>query len=381
MRYFCDMISRIMTRLVQAKWNDGKAIIITGARQVGKTTLLNALAADLRVFWVNGDDMKSRQRLEEPSEATLKLLLRDIDLVVIDEAQRIQNIAIAVKLMVDLFPGIKILVSGSSALELRGLLLEPLTGRKWELQMFPFCFQEMADAKGLHRELDLMDQRLIYGYYPEAVNHPENADDRLRELANSYLYKDIFAMEQIKKPAKFEQLLKMLAYQVAQEVSVHELCQNLKLDASTVERYILLLEQAGVIFMLSSFQKNLRNELRKTRKVYFTDNGIRNAIIEDFAPLTDRMDAGHLWENWLMSERRKIHLYRQDRVKMYFWRTAAQQEIDLVEIDGKQMAAYEFKRKAGKTSKISQTFIRNYAPQITGTIHPMNVAEFLYPIS
>lgn len=362
---------------MRALAGDGKAIILIGPRQVGKTTLLKTLTKGKNVLWLDADDSTVRGALSNPNEAMLRVLIGEKTTLVIDEAQRVDNIGLAVKILVDQFQGLQVYVSGSSAFEISNKLNEPLTGRKWELQLFPFTFSELTAKNGYLEEISLLPHRLVFGTYPEVVNHANTAKQRIQALANSYLYKDIFAIDEIKKSEKFQVLLKSLAFQIGQQVSYNELAKQCGLDVGTVERYIHVLEKAFVIFRIPSFQRNLRNELKKSKKIYFVDNGIRNAVIEMWQPLDARTDKGALWENFLMSERWKKHHYEQSNTKMYFWRTTAQQEIDLIEEENGELRAYEFNYSPTKSIKLSSTFLSNYNPTVATTIHSENLFEFL----
>jgi len=372
------MINRDLTQIAAELRKKGKAIVITGPRQVGKTTLLKALFGNQKnVLWLDGDDATIRERLKNAGTAYLKTLVADNRIVVIDEAQRIHEVGLIGKQLVDQMPGVELFITGSSALELSGMTNEPMTGRKWSLQLYPLSFREMVRHQGLIDELSHLKQRLIYGYYPEIVVHSGREERRLKELSESYLYKDIYAIEKIQKPEKFERLLKLLAFQIGQQVSNHELAIHTGLDVSTVERYIDLLEKAFVVFRVPSFQRNKRNELKKSRKIYFVDNGIRNAIIEQWSPVDMRADAGMLWENWMMSERRKLINNEQASVSTYFWRTTAQQEVDLIEESASTLKAIEFKWNEKKKGSVSVAFTNAYPEASSMCITPKNFESFL----
>ncbi len=372
------MINRDLTQIVAELRKKGKAIVITGPRQVGKTTLLKALFGNQKnVLWLDGDDATIRERLKNAGTAYLKTLVADNRIVVIDEAQRIHEVGLIGKQLVDQMPGVELFITGSSALELSGMTNEPMTGRKWSLQLYPLSFREMVRHQGLIDELSHLKQRLIYGYYPKIVVQSGREERRLKELSESYLYKDIYAIEKIQKPEKFERLLKLLAFQIGQQVSNHELAIHTGLDVSTVERYIDLLEKAFVVFRVPSFQRNKRNELKKSRKIYFVDNGIRNAIIEQWSPVDMRADAGMLWENWMMSERRKLINNEQASVSTYFWRTTAQQEVDLIEESASTLKAIEFKWNEKKKGSVSVAFTNAYPEASSMCITPKNFESFL----
>jgi len=359
----------------------GKAIILTGPRQVGKTTILKTqFDQNATVLWLDGDDATIRQRLANAGTSFLKSLVANHPIVVIDEAQRIQDIGLIGKQLIDQIPGIELYITGSSALEISGMTSESMTGRKWSLQLYPLSFREMVNHHGLIDEVSQLKQRLLYGYYPEIVVENGHEERRLRELSESYLYKDIYAIENIKKSDKFDRLLKLLAYQIGQQVSYNELAVSVGLDISTVERYIDMLEKAFVVFRVRSFQRNKRNELKKSRKIYFTDNGIRNAVLELWTPIEMRPDAGALWENWIMSERRKLINNEQVKIDTYFWRTIAQQEVDLVEVSSSGIHAVEIKWNTHKKFRVSAAFTNAYPEAKTQCITPNNFESFLLEI-
>jgi predicted AAA+ superfamily ATPase len=249
---------------------------------VGKTTLLHQLFDSENALWLNGDDTDTRQILANPNATKLKSIIGKHLFVIIDEAQRIENIGICIKIITDQLKNVKVIATGSSSFELANKIKEPLNGRKWEFMMYPISFEEMADEQGLLIEKRLLENRLIYGSYPDVINNSENAKDIIKSLADSYLYKDILTWERVQKPDKLEKLVQALAFQISGEVSFNELSQICGLDKETVEKYIQLLEKAFVIFRLNSFSRNLRNELKKSKKIYFVDNGIRNAVINQF---------------------------------------------------------------------------------------------------
>ena len=373
------MISRLVEAGIRKRLEDPKAIILLGPRQVGKTTLLRQLFEDMDCLWLNGDDADTRRFLTEANAQRLKINLKGKKVIIIDEAQRIENIGLCLKIITDQLPGVKVVATGSSSLELANRINEPLTGRKWEFFLFPLSFGEMVEHENLLMEKRSLESRLIYGSYPEIVLHPEDAQIRLRTLADSYLYKDIFNWDRILKPERLDKLLQALAYQVGSEVSYNELGRSCGLDKETVEKYIGLLEKTFVVFKLPSFSRNLRNELRKSRKIYFWDNGIRNAVINQFSPLANRQDVGQLWENFLVSERRKFLLYSHQAVNSYFWRTTAQQEIDYLEEKNGEISAWEFKWNTRIKYRFPLTFVNQYKPLETGLIHPDNMEDFLYP--
>jgi len=372
------MIQRILQDIIQKEWDLNKAIIILGARQVGKTTLLQQITKDFKnVLFLNADDPETRELLSNVGEKQLEKIIANNQILVIDEAQRITNSGITLKIITDRFPQVRLLVSGSSSFDLAQQINEPLTGRKLEYLLFPLSFQEMVNYHGYWEEKQMLQTRLIYGYYPEIVTHKGNEITLLKNLAGSYLYKDILSFGLIKKPIVLDKLLRALALQIGSEVSYHELSQTVGADKETVERYIDILEKAFIIFKLNALSRNIRNEIKKGKKIYFYDTGIRNAIIGDFQNFELRADKGVLWENFIISERIKYLHYSGFYGKYYFWRTTQQQEIDFIEeIDGK-FSAYEFKLKGKKNKRISQTFLKNYPIVKQEIITPDNIEEFI----
>ena len=373
------MIERRLKQIILPRLFRGKAIMLTGPRQVGKTTLLRMLMAETdkkTLFW-NCDEPDIRQKLSNPTSTQLQADTAQADLILIDEAQRVQNIGITLKLLIDNFPEKQIVVTGSSALQLSNSINEPLTGRKYEYNMLPFSSEELIDDHSDTEEKRLLERRMVYGMYPEVVNLPGDERETLSNLVNSYLYKDVFAFQDVRKPEIIEQLLQALALQMGSEVSFNELSKLLGLNSQTVQRYIDLLEKSYILFHLRSFSRNLRNELKKSRKIYFYDNGVRNAILGDFKPLQLRQDAGALWENFLVSERLKHNSYSLFYGKSYFWRTQQQQEVDYIEdIDG-VLHTYEFKWSKAKQPKLTETFAHNYPEHTFTVVNPDNYQDFV----
>lgn len=372
------MIERSLDKLIAEKLFKGKAIVLIGARQVGKTTLLKNLVKGMdSLIWLNGDDIEVRTLLQNVSTMKLKSLLGKNKTLVIDEAQRIENIGLKMKLVTDNFVDVQLILTGSSSFDLANKINEPLTGRKWEYTLFPLSFGELANHNDTFDEIRHLPLRLVYGSYPDVVNNPGDEREILMQLTNSYLYKDILEWERIRKPDKLVRLLQALAFQVGSEVSLNELGTLVELDKNTVEKYITLLEQTQVIFRLPSLSRNMRNELKMSRKVYFHDNGIRNALISNFSDIDTRNDVGALWENWIISELRKKRHYEQDYVNTYFWRTTQQQEIDYIEEKDGHFTAYEFKWNPQKKAKMSQTFLNAYPNTTIKTINRENFYEYL----
>ena len=323
----------------------GKAIIVTGARQVGKSTLLKMIVdkQDKPALQLNCDEPEVKDMLADMNTAELRLLIGANKIVAIDEAQRVENIGMTLKRITDNFPDVQLLVTGSSSFELQDRLNEPLTGRKYEYHLFPLSTAEILGSSGLLGVRQTLEQRLIFGSYPDIVSHADNAKELLHNLAGSYLYKDLLSLESVRRPVLLGKLLTALALQVASEVSYNELAQTIGTDNKTVEKYIDLLEKCYIIFKLNGFNRNLRTELKKGKKIYFYDNGVRNAILQNFAPLSLRQDTGALWENFIISERIKANQYAARYANSYFWRTTQQQEIDYIEECDGQFTLFEMK--------------------------------------
>ena len=316
------MIGRFLSETIEDKLFKGKIIILLGARQVGKTTLMKQiLTKNEEVLWLNGDEMQVQNLFNNASADRLLSEFGNNKIVILDEAQRIKDIGLRLKLLADSDSDIQVIATGSSSFDLANKVNEPLTGRKWEYRMFPLSFGEMVAHHGKMKEMRMLPRRIVYGYYPEVVMNDGNEVEILKLLTDAYLYKDILSWENIKHPDKLQTLLRALAYQVGSQVSFNELSQMCSLDNKTVERYVSLLEQCYIIFRLPSFSRNLRHELKSSRKIYFYDNGIRNALIADFNAPEIRQDIGALWENFVIAERMKSNEYRRRWVNSYFWRT------------------------------------------------------------
>ena len=372
------MIARILSKEIDQRLNSGKAIIILGARQVGKSSLLRErFANNNSVVWLEGDNIEVQSIFENFSLAAAKSIIGNKKTVIIDEAQNILDIGMKLKIITDQLKDIQLIATGSSSFDLANKINEPLTGRKWEYTLYPLSFAEMEAHHGFWEERKLLNQRLVYGYYPDVVTHPSDAIEILRNLTTSYLYKDILRWENIKKSDRLTKLLQALAFQVGSQVSYTELGNMCGLDNKTVEKYIALLEQAYVIFRLPSFSRNLRNELKFSKKVYFFDNGIRNALIANYNPIELRSDVGALWENFLISERiKKIH-YDKTYANQWFWRTQSQKEIDYLEEYNGQLNAYEFKWNSKKTGKAPNDFTKAYPDAVFRVVTPDNFQEFI----
>ena len=367
-----NMINRAIQSKIEAKIGKGKAIIIIGPRQVGKTTLIKNIIKNGTYLFLDGDDPTVRTLLTNPNTEQLKSIIGNNKIVFIDEAQRIQNIGVTLKIITDQFKELQLLVSGSSAFELQNTIHEPLTGRKWEYQLLPISWIEFEENVGFVKAEQQLEIRLIYGMYPDVINQTNDAFEVLKELANSYLYKDVLAFSGIRKPEIIEKLLQALALQIGSEVNYNELSRLLGIDKNTVSNYIDVLEQAFVIFKLKSFSRNLRNEIKANQKIYFWDTGIRNMVIGNFNGLTLRQDKGALWENFLISERLKKINYGNTLTSSFFWRSIQQQEVDYVEVLADAITGYEIKWNADAKIKIAKPFKEAY----NATINIINRENF-----
>lgn len=372
------MIDRIIKKNIEKQLFKGKAIVIMGCRQIGKTTLLRQLfAGNDDVKWMNGDEPDDRANLTNITSTRFRELIGNKSILVIDEAQRIPDIGLKMKLVTDQIPEVQLVATGSSSFDLANSLNEPLTGRKREHKMYPLSFGEMVAHIGLTEEKRLLNQRLLYGYYPEVVTSPGEERTVLKELTDGYLYKDIFTFGLVKKNDKLYALLQALAYQIGSQVSYAELASTVGIDAKTVETYIGLLEKSYIIFRLRSFSRNMRNELKHSRKIYFYDNGVRNALISAFSPIEMRVDAGALWENFVISERIKRNEYISHWCNSYFWRTREQQEIDYIEEYDNNLHTYEFKFSPRKHATMPRGFATSYPDSTFLEVTPENIEHFL----
>lgn len=375
-----NIIARSLEPLIQDRLFAGKVLILFGPRQAGKTTLIESILRrrNEAVLELNADEPDVRELLENCTSTRLRALLGESSLLFLDEAQRVPDVGLTLKLLADKIPEVQAIATGSSAFELNARTAEPLTGRKFEFMLYPLSFAELVRHHGLLDEKRLLEHRLIYGSYPEIVTSPGREQELVRLLAGSYLYKDLLTLEQVKKPVLLEKILRALALQLGSEVSFHEIGQLVGADGQTVERYIDLLEKAYVLFRLPALNRNVRNEIKKGKKIYFLDNGIRNAVIGNFTPLAGRTDTGSLWENYLVSERLKLLNNRGMDVARYFWRTTQQQEIDYIEDRRQRLYAYEFKWSTKKRAALfPKTFLRNYEDVQTKIVTPENYEEFL----
>jgi predicted AAA+ superfamily ATPase len=359
------LINRIINKSIKEELQKerSKIIIIYGARQVGKTTLVNEVLKDFsdqKLLYVTGDNVSTTKPLSSRDFKLLEEFVFGYNILFIDEAQRIPEIGINLKLLYDHIPSLKIIVTGSSSLDLASSVKEPLTGRNWSYKLYPISFLELSQIKNPFELKNDLDERLVFGGYPNVLNI-KNRDERVKyinELADNYLYKDILEIENIKYHTKLRNLLRLLAFQIGSEVSIQELANNLQLNQDTIARYIDILEKSFVIFTLGGFSRNLRKEINKKSKIYFYDLGIRNAIVGNFNYLDERNDIGALWENFLIIERMKRNEYNGHYCNQYFWRTYTGAELDYVEEYGGQLHGYEF--KWNKISKAPQSWVETY---------------------
>ena len=377
-----EIINRAIFNEVKAQIKPGRVLLLLGARRVGKSHLLRQVISELNpseLLLLNGEDQTTIDRMAVRSVENFMVLLGNAKFLFIDEAQNIPDIGTKLKLLVDEIPTVHVIVTGSSMFELTNKLGEPLVGRSHIIQLFPFAQLEYQPYENIIETDSRLEQRLIYGSYPELIHLPdiEEKKDYLEGLVSSYLLKDILAYEGIKKADKIIDLLRLIAFQIGNEVSIDELSINLKgISRNTIESYLDLLSKVFVIYPVKGFSRNLRKEISKSNRWYFYDNGIRNALIRNYNPLSLRNDIGQLWENYLMSERMKVNAYLKRRVNTYFWRTYDQQEIDLVEESGTDLAAFEFKWNKSKV-KIPTAWKNNYSDTTFEVIHKEDYLNFV----
>ena len=376
-------ISRHLEPILAKRLFQGKALILYGPRQCGKTTLVKHLLAqyDDAVLWMNGDNPDTKKLLTGITTATWKRVIGSRKIIVIDEAQRIENIGLSLKLAIDELPSVQVIATGSSSFELMNKTAEPLTGRKFEFRLLPLSYGELCDFRGYLDETQDRERRMLYGSYPDIISNPGDEQSRLEELAGSYLFKDIYALDGLKKSSLVEKIISAVAMQLGSEISFNELAGLVGTDNHTVERYINLLSKCYIVFPLKAYSKNLRNEIKKGLKIYFYDLGIRNAVINNFSPLSSRADAGGMWENYLIAERLKRNINQPFRPHPFFWRTCAplNQEIDyLEEADGK-LHAWEIKSNPLTKAKIPLTFRKAYPDAQAEVLTPDSYDDFLLP--
>ena len=356
----------------------GKVVILYGARQVGKTTLVKNIIEEYSndSLYLNCDEIDVRQSLTDKTSTELKSFIGARRLVVIDEAQRVKNIGLTLKLLIDNFPEIQIIATGSSSFELSGQIKEPLTGRKTEFYLYPFSVGELSQINSPLELNRLLEDLLIFGSYPGVIFAQSSREKIVRELATSYSYKDVLAYQDIRNPELLEKLLQALALQVGSEVSYTELAQLLGVNKVTIENYVRILEQAYIIFRVGPFSRNIRNELKKKRKIYFCDLGLRNALINNFNPVSLRQDVGALWENFMIIERIKRNNNLGVSNNIYFWRTTSGKEIDYIEDGGGDLSGYEFKWQKNSFTKPKE-FLDTYKNSTIKLVNKDNYLEFI----
>lgn len=361
----------------------GKVLVIYGARQVGKTTLVKKLlkSTSIKSAFFTGDDMAFATDFAKCELPIIESIIGNLDLLVIDEAQKIEHIGTALKLVVDHFPDIHVIVTGSSSFDLANTTEEPLTGRKNVITLYPLSFQEIAESSSTYEAGRNLEDLLIYGSYPEVVTLKNRSykENRITEIKNSYLIKDILEFQLLKRSQVVMDLLKLIAFQIGNQVSTTELGRQLGLDNKTVQRYLDLLEKSFVLVPLHGFSRNLRKEVSKMNMYYFMDLGIRNAVIANFNPLNLRNDVGQLWENFLFIERIKRNEYMSHRPNYYYWRTYDQKEIDLIEESGGRLRGFEFKWKPIKKTKPPKDWLKTYGNATYEIITEENYRDFILP--
>lgn len=371
------MIKRAIQEEFDSYFYKGKAILLFGARQVGKTSLIKKTVSKMDFLWLNGDEPDTQLILENITSDRLKALLGDKTVLILDEAQMIHNVGLLIKRMVDNFPEVQVVASGSSAFELADKTKESMVGRKEELMLFPMSFKEMTEHTNVIEEKRKLPHRLVYGYYPEVINNPGKEEKILNDLIEGFLYKDILNLEGIKKSSTLQRLVQLLAFRIGSEVSYSSLGNDLGINRLTVEKYIDILEKNFIVFSLHSFSSNLDNEIKKSRKVYFWDLGVRNRIIKNMTPFELRNDMGALWENFIVSERKKKIQYENAFKDTFFWRNTQQAEIDYLEVRNQQIEAFEIKYSPKAKVHFTKSFTEKYHPLSTQVIHSENFWEFL----
>lgn len=372
-----NTLKRIAEKVLNNWLGKQKVIVLTGARQVGKTTLFqNMFQQKEQLIWLNADETSTRERLQVLTVENIKSIIGNNKWVVIDEIQRIPNAGLLLKLMIDNFKNVQFLATGSSALDISETIFEPLTGRHLLFHLHPLMITEMYGSKTPFEIEQKLPFHLVFGCYPDVYNYPNDAEVLLKNLANQYLYKDILVWKDIRKPQLIDKLLKLLAHQIGSEVSISELANQLNVKSETIENYIDLLEKSFVIFRLAAFSNNPRKEVSKMSKIYFWDNGIRNAVIDDFDSIATRNDIGKLWENFAISERIKYLNWKNPNAKSFFWRNYNQSEVDYVEVDKKTITAFVIKWNSKKRHKVTNAFTNTYPNANTKVITPINFNEF-----
>ena len=375
------MISRLYEQVIEKHiQSDNRIIIIYGPRQVGKTTLVRLITQKMagKILEINADDVDYTAVLSSRSLKKIRELVDGYDLIFIDEAQRIPDIGINLKLLYDSLPNLKIVATGSSSFDLANKIQEPLTGRAWTFLLMPLGVCELAAYHNRFELNQMLEDWLIFGNYPAltSINGRELKANYLQEIVRSYLFKDVLAIGSIKYPPKMRDLVRLLAYQIGSQVSYNELANTLQIAKETVISYIDLLEKTFVVFRLSGYSRNLRKEVTRQDKIFFYDLGIRNAVIENFSPLSNRSDGGALWENFLIVERMKTQTYRRQGVNRYYWRTYSGAELDYVEEQNGETRAFEFKFNQ-KIVRAPQSWLDNYPEASFQTVNRDNYLDFI----
>ncbi len=375
-----ETVDRILQKKIENRIEPNKAVLIYGARRVGKTVLMRKIVNSYagHTMMLNGEDYDTLALLQNRSIANYRHLLEGIDLLAIDEAQNIPQIGAVLKLIVDEVPNIRVLASGSSSFDLSNKTGEPLVGRSSQFFLSPFSQKEIAQTETPLETRQNLESRLIYGSYPEVVmmDNFERKTDYLRDIVGAYLLKDILAFDGLKNSNKMRDLLRLLAFQLGSEVSYDELGKQLGMNKNTVEKYLDLLQKVFIIYRLGAFSRNLRKEVTKAGKWYFYDNGIRNAIIGAFSPLAIRQDVGALWENYIIGERRKANFNNNLHKEFFFWRTYDKQEIDLIEESPDSLTALEFKW-GNKTPSAPKPFQEAYPHASFSVVNKENYLNFI----
>ena len=371
------MVARIIQSQVVEKLFKKKAILLFGARQVGKTSLIREIVSEIPHIWLAGDEPDVQQLLENATSVRINQLVGANKILVIDEAQMIDNIGLLIKRIVDYSNQIQVIATGSSAFELADKTKESLIGRKFEFQLFPIAVSELMQQTDFLTQQRLLPHYLVYGLYPEVLNEFGNEIQVLKDLSESFLFKDVLNFDGIKKSSFIYKLTQMLAFRIGSEINFNSLANDLGINKLTVEKYITILEQNFIIFTLNSYNNNLDNELKKGKKIYFWDVGIRNALIKNFTPIELRNDVGALWENFVIVELLKQNRYKNQHAEYYFWRTTQQQEIDLIKVQNEKIEAIEIKYNPKQKAKFSKTFINNYQPAATTVINTENFLDFI----
>ena len=372
------MIKRTLQDAIEQSLFRGKAIVIYGARQVGKTTLIRAIQERSAVpsVYLNCDEPDIRRAISDKTSTELRMLIGNNRLVLIDEAQRVGTIGLTIKLLTDTAPDLQVIATGSSAFGLSSRIEEPLTGRKREFRLYPFSLTELGQIYSPLEIRRIVERCMIFGLYPEIINAPEAAETALRELVKSYLYKDVLTLQQIRNAEALERLVQSIALQIGNEVSYNELAQQVGVDKKTIESYLRVLEQAFIIFRLGSFSRNLRNELKKSRKIYFVDTGMRNAVINNLNAPALRSDEGGLWENFVIAERMKRNHNQGLFPNTYFWRSHQKQEVDYLEEHNGVLQGYEIKWRETRL-KVPSGFSAAYPDCPVSLINRENMTGFV----